>query len=247
MLNNKYLLLLRMNTDNSNLIKFCMPRVTIDQELQRKREAHSSKWANSIHGDIGLGEDMNAFHLLNRAKEEEVFLKVSFWYVYTFVTKKFAQEAAERFVENVKDEKINLENNIKTLKETTKNIIENQENNNSDDEQIAINTGYLYLLNEKRKNNQKLLKEAKKKLKFIVVEIDEDVVEEDVEDVEDIVEEYDEEEGVVEVVALDDVEDEVDEDEDVNEVDYEGDYVEEVEELDDDIKQIVVQIQQQIN
>ena len=57
-----------------------MPLDTIDQELRKKREAHSSKRATSADttiGDFHLGEDINAYHLLNRSREEKVFLEVS--------------------------------------------------------------------------------------------------------------------------------------------------------------------------
>ena len=54
-----------------------MPKDTIDQELQKKREAHSSKWVNSINSnDVHFGKNINSYHLLNRAREEKVFLEV---------------------------------------------------------------------------------------------------------------------------------------------------------------------------
>lgn len=113
-------------------------------------------------------------------------------------TKKFAQEAATRFVENLKQEKNEIEKNIAIAVQ----------------DQAAINTGYLYLLQEKQNKNKKLLNEAKKQIKFIEVEIEEDVVEE----IEGI--EFSEvEEGIIEVVEVDDddievIENEVSDEED---------------------------------
>ena len=68
-------------------------------------------------------------------------------------------------------------------------------------DQVAIDNGYLYLLQEKQKKNKKLLNEAKKQIKFIDVEIEEEVVEE----IEGI--KFNEAEGgVIEIVNIDDVE-----------------------------------------
>lgn len=155
--------------------------------------------------------------------------------------KKFVQKAAERFVRNINNEKTNLETNIKEIEK--ENITLTAEKNL---EQIAINTGYLYLLHEKLKTNKKLDDLAKKELKNILDNrIEEDVVEVE-EKVEKVVEEYEGEGGVIEVVEVDDVEVVEDENEDKDE--NEGDYVEEVEEVeevekdDEEVKQIIVEI-----
>ena len=53
-----------------------MTHQTIDQELKRKREAYSSD--ATTDDDTHLGENMKEYHQLNRAREEKIFLEVSF-------------------------------------------------------------------------------------------------------------------------------------------------------------------------
>lgn len=110
----------------------------------------------------------------------------------------YYQEAAERFVKNLKNEQKKLEKNIKNI---TKKI--------QDKEQVALNSGYLHLLQEKQKRNKKMQKEAEKQFEDIIGLKDKEVEEEHV-----IVSSNDDlnNDEIDEIVELDDIEVEDEED-----------------------------------